>query len=47
MKRLDSLKVVDVDIKGVRTLILRVTNAGDGIDYDHADWIEPRIMKVK
>lgn len=47
MKRLDSLKVVNIDIKGVRTLTLRVTSAGDGNDYDHADWIEPRIMKVK
>jgi hypothetical protein len=47
MKRLDSLKVVNVGIKGVRALILRVTHADDGIDYDHADWIEPRIMKVK
>lgn len=27
-------------LKGVRTLTLRVTDAGDGIAYDHADWAD-------
>ncbi|MGW7413557.1 NPCBM/NEW2 domain-containing protein [Streptomyces sp. NPDC054863] len=29
---------VDVSIKGVRSLVLKVTDAGDGINSDHADW---------
>jgi alpha-galactosidase len=36
-------KKVDVIIKGVRKLGLLVTDAGDGIGYDHADWAEARI----
>lgn len=47
MKKYDSLKVVSININNVRSLILRVTNAGDGNDYDHADWIEPRVIKSK
>jgi alpha-galactosidase len=29
---------VSVDLRNVKDLILKVTDAGDGIDYDHADW---------
>lgn len=34
---------VDVDIKGVQVLELRVLPGSDGIDYDHADWLEARV----
>lgn len=51
MKRYDSgvmtgataTKSVSVDIEGAERLKLVVTNGGDNIDYDHADWITPRI----
>jgi len=36
-------KTIDVDISGASELRLLVTGAGDGIDYDHADWAEARI----
>ncbi|HEX7306262.1 glycoside hydrolase family 97 catalytic domain-containing protein [Lentzea sp.] len=32
---------VDVDVTGVRMLSLRVTDGGDGKNFDHADWAEP------
>lgn len=34
---------IEADISGARNLWLVVTNAGDGFDYDHADWINPTI----
>lgn len=34
---------VDVDITGATKLYLVVDNGGDNIDWDHADWIEPRL----
>ncbi|MGB2867959.1 MAG: NPCBM/NEW2 domain-containing protein, partial [Bacteroidota bacterium] len=45
LKRRVPAKAFGLNIRGVQTLILRVTDAGDGIDYDHADWIEPRVMR--
>lgn len=39
----DAAKRVDLDIGGVRKLGLLVTDAGDGIDYDHADWADAYI----
>ena len=33
---------VDLTIKGVKDLVLLASDAGDGIDYDHADWAEAR-----
>lgn len=35
---------VDVDVTGVRTLELRVTDAGDGINSDHADWAGAQLL---
>lgn len=32
-----------VALKGAQTLALVVTDAGDGIMFDHADWIEPTL----
>jgi len=36
----DAAKPVTVDVTGVNTLRLVVTDGGDGINYDHADWGE-------
>ncbi len=33
-------KKVHVSLRGVRSLILIVTDGGNGIDYDHADWAD-------
>ncbi len=33
----------DVPLQGAKTVEFRVTDAGDGIDYDHADWAEARL----
>ncbi|MEW6072823.1 MAG: NPCBM/NEW2 domain-containing protein [Planctomycetota bacterium] len=40
MKGGDAARRVDLDLAGVETLLLVTTSAGDGIDYDHADWAE-------
>ncbi len=34
---------VKVDIVGTKKLYLVVTNGGDGSNWDHADWIEPKL----
>jgi len=36
----DPGKVADVDLAGVKKLVLSVGDAGDGFDYDHADWAD-------
>ncbi|MBI6874578.1 NPCBM/NEW2 domain-containing protein [Clostridium aciditolerans] len=38
------VKHVDVDINGAKILKLVVTNGGDNIDYDHADWAGAKII---
>jgi hypothetical protein len=35
---------VQVDISGVQELVLRVLPGADGIDYDHADWLDARVI---
>jgi putative membrane-bound dehydrogenase-like protein len=35
---------IDVDLKGAKELWLVVTDAGDGIGCDWADWAEPRLV---
>ncbi|HUQ56660.1 glycoside hydrolase family 97 catalytic domain-containing protein [Lentzea sp.] len=34
---------IDVDVTGVRMLSLRVTDGGDGKNFDHGDWAEPTL----
>ena len=34
---------VDLDVRGVKSLLLEVTDAGDGINCDHADWANAKI----
>jgi len=36
----EAAKNVDVSVKGVRTLMLEVTDGKDGVERDHADWAE-------
>ena len=39
----DAVKLVSVDISGAKQLRLVVTDAGDGISDDHADWADPAV----
>lgn len=43
----DPAKAVDVDVHGVKTLLLLVGDAGDDINFDHADWAEAKIAMVE
>ena len=43
MKRGDPPKRVDVNVGKIKLLGLLVTDAGDGIDYDHADWCDAKL----
>ena len=38
MRAGEAAKDVTVNLTGVKTLVLEVDDADDGIDYDHADW---------
>lgn len=40
----DKARGIAVDLKGVKELMLEVTDGGDGIASDHADWIDPVII---
>ena len=40
----ERLAEVDLDITGAAQLYLVVTDGGDGINSDHADWGEPRLV---
>src|SRR5512137_2213787 len=44
MKPGDAAKPVDIDLHGVKTLVLQVEDAGDGNGCDHADWAEARFI---
>ena len=44
MKPGDKAKAVDVDLTGAKTLLLTVDDAGDGVNYDHADWADARFV---
>ncbi|MFK7604229.1 NPCBM/NEW2 domain-containing protein [Deinococcus sp. SM5_A1] len=39
-------KKANVNLMGARELRLVVTDAGNGIDFDHADWADPKITCV-
>ena len=43
MKKGQAAKPVQVNLDGVKTLMLLVGDAGDGINYDHADWVNAKI----
>jgi alpha-galactosidase len=38
----DAPKACAVDLTGVKMLVLKVGDAGDGIDFDHADWADAK-----
>ncbi|HWI59043.1 MAG TPA: NPCBM/NEW2 domain-containing protein, partial [Bacillota bacterium] len=40
-------KAVSVDLKGIKRLVLNVTDGGDTMDYDHADWAEAKIVMLE
>ena len=42
MKKGQAAEKVDVDVTGVKTLVLVVENEGDNIAYDHADWADAK-----
>lgn len=44
MKPGDPPKPVNVDLKGTKYLLLRVTDAGDGVAFDHADWADAKFV---
>jgi alpha-galactosidase len=44
MKGGGASKPLDVPLAGVKKLTLIVEDAGDGMNYDHADWAEPTIQ---
>ncbi|MFE2476750.1 NPCBM/NEW2 domain-containing protein [Streptomyces sp. NPDC059389] len=39
----DAARTLSADLTGGQTLRLVVTDGGNGIDYDHADWAAPRL----
>ncbi len=42
LKAGEAPKNCDVDLTGVKSLILEVSDADDGINYDHADWADAK-----
>jgi alpha-galactosidase len=42
MKAGDAAKNFTINLSGVKTLLLKVGDAGDGISYDHADWADAK-----
>ncbi len=43
VKSHQAARKVDVDVTGIKTLVLMVEGGEDGINYDHADWANARI----
>jgi len=43
----DHAREVAVDLRGVKLLALIVGDAGDGIDFDHADWADAQIVMTE
>ncbi|WP_435865700.1 NPCBM/NEW2 domain-containing protein [Streptomyces xanthochromogenes] len=39
----DGAKTIGADVSGANELRLVVADAGDGVDYDHADWLDPQL----
>jgi len=42
MKQGQAAKKIDLDVRGVQVLALVVSDGGDGIEADHADWADAR-----
>ncbi len=43
----DAAKKVEIDLRGIKTLMLRVGDAGDGMNYDHADWAAAQFVMAE
>ncbi len=44
MKPGQPAKRVDLDLRGVKLLLLSVSDGGDGISFDHADWADAHFL---
>ena len=44
MRRDDPAREVDIEVAGAQTLELIVTDAGDGVTGDHANWADARLL---
>ncbi|MFD1734231.1 NPCBM/NEW2 domain-containing protein [Deinococcus malanensis] len=44
MKGKDPARLVDLDITGKQELRLVVTDGGNGIQFDHANWAQPKVV---
>jgi alpha-galactosidase len=44
MKPGQPAKRVDVDLRSVKTLLLLVTDGGDGVQFDHANWADAQFI---
>lgn len=42
----DAARAFKLDVRGVKTLDLIVTDGGDGADWDHADWVDLKITMI-
>jgi len=47
MKAGEPARDVNVNLKGIRKLALYISDGGDNINYDHADWIDAKIQYIK
>jgi len=47
MRRGDAPRPIDVSLRGVKTLLLLASDAENGIDSDHADWADARLIGAK
>ena len=45
MGRFDFPIHIEVDVTNVKYLGLNITDGGDGINNDHADWLNPILYK--
>ncbi len=44
LRKGDGAREVDVDLTGIKIIELAVTDAGDGMNHDHANWCEARFI---
>lgn len=45
MGKWDGPRSIKINLENVNKLTLKVTDAGDGINNDHADWLNPKLFK--
>lgn len=46
LQDVEPARAVSADVSGADVVRLVVTDAGDGKDYDHADWADVRVTCV-